>query len=92
MSKPTSQIWTDFAEDKTIQRGWWRLITHPDPSESTSKHEFALDGPAGIHSALNDGSVRWYNYPDEMELAAFNEGGVPGNWWGKPGGLSWDDN
>ncbi len=90
-AKPTSQIWTDLAEDKTLQHGWWRLINHP-ATGGDSQNEFSEDGPAGVHSALHDGSVQWYNYPNEMEIAAYQHGAsVPGDWRGKPGGRSWQD-
>lgn len=84
-STPNSQLWTDLAEDKTISRGWWRLINHP---QRGTPHEFNTEGPEGLHSGLVDGSSRWFSYPNDTEVAGYqgNPGSTPGDHWGNTGG------
>lgn len=79
--RPTSQLWTDLAEDKSYQRGWWRLVNHPG---SDGLFEKTTIGPEGVNSAKGDGSVHWYDRGN-MALGgsrARDLGVNEGAWWG----------
>jgi len=77
--RPGDQLWGDLAEDKTVPKGWWRLINHP---RRDGAHEFSTVGPEGIQTAAGDGSARWYDHDKETELASWKVNGITGDWWG----------
>ncbi|MBI1368758.1 MAG: DUF1559 domain-containing protein [Planctomycetes bacterium] len=78
--KAGDQLWTDFAEDKTVPLGSWRLVSH---SRVLGDHEFSTLGPEGLNSSGADGSVRWYNHSADTELASYSHNAITGDWWGK---------